>query len=81
MSLCLTMPPAASRVSVEVYDESGWHVRPDLTRDTDAAYRNALSELLANIAAGETTHRCDIRFGRDVVDVLARCQAAVDRRR
>jgi predicted dehydrogenase len=78
MSLCLTMPPAASRVGVEMFDESGWHVRPDLARDTDAAYRNALSELLANAAAGETRHRCDVRFGRDVVDVLSRCQQVLD---
>jgi hypothetical protein len=78
MSLCLTMPPAASRVGVEMFDESGWHVRPDLARDTDAAYRNALSALLANAAAGETRHRCDVRFGRDVVDVLSRCQQVLD---
>jgi predicted dehydrogenase len=77
MSLCLTMPPAASRVAVEMYDESGWHVRPDLTRDTDAAYAAALGELLANVAAGETSHRCDVRFGRDVVGVLARCEQAL----
>jgi predicted dehydrogenase len=79
MSLGLMMPPAASRVGVEVYDDAGWHVRPALERDNDAAYARALTELVANISAGETSHRCDVRFGRDVVEVLARCEDALDR--
>ena len=77
MALCMTMPAAAVRVGVEFYDDHGWHVRPDLERDIDAAYAAALSELLANVAAGETTHRCDVAFGRDVVEVLSRCEVAI----
>jgi predicted dehydrogenase len=77
MSLCMTMPSDAERVGVEFYDEHGWHVRPDHERDVDQAYASALSELLANIAAGETRHRCDVRFGRDVVEVLSRCEAVL----
>lgn len=80
MSLCMTMPGGAERVGVELYDEHGWHVRPDLERDVDQAYAGALSDLLANVAAGETRHRCDVRFGRDVVEVLSRCEAVVGRR-
>jgi len=79
MSLCMTMPASAERVGVELYDEHGWHVRPESERDVDDAYGRALSELLANIAAGETGHRCDVRFGRDVVDVLSRCEAVLGR--
>jgi predicted dehydrogenase len=81
MSLCMTMPAGAERVGAEFYDEHGWHVRPEIERDVDDAYARALSELLTNIAAGETRHRCDVRFGRDVVEVLSRCEAAVGRRR
>jgi predicted dehydrogenase len=77
MSLSMTMPADAERVGVEFYDEHGWHVRPDRERDADEAYASALSDLLANIAVGETRHRCDIRFGRDVVDVLSRCEAVL----
>jgi len=80
MSLSMTMPSASERVGVEVYDEHGWHARPEHERDADAAYLTALSELLANVEAGETRHRCDVQFGRDVVEVLARCQAVVDQR-
>lgn len=74
VDLSLTMPVAAVRHWVEVYDDEGWHVRPSLERDTAAAYALAVGELVAGIAAGETRHRCDVRFGRDVVEVLARCE-------
>lgn len=74
MSLCMTMPAEAERAGAEFYDEHGWHVRPDRERDVDQAYASALSDLLANIATGQTRHRCDVRFGRDVVEVLARCE-------
>jgi predicted dehydrogenase len=78
MSLCMTMPSADERVGWEFYDLHGWHAHPDRERDVDEAYSRALSELVVNIAAKETRHRCDVRFGRDVVEVLSRCQAAVD---
>jgi predicted dehydrogenase len=80
MSLCMTMPSDAERVGAEFYDQHGWHVRPDQERDVDEAYASALSELVANIDAGETRHRCDVRFGRDVVDVLSRCEDVLGRR-
>jgi predicted dehydrogenase len=80
MSLSMTMPAAGERAGVEFYDEHGWHTRPSLERDANAAYHSALTELLANVAVGETRHRCDVRFGRDVVEVLTRCQAVVDQR-
>lgn len=80
MSLCMTMPGGAERVGAEFYDDHGWHVRPELERDVDEAYASALSDLLANIAAGETRHRCEVRFGRDVVEVLSRCADVLDRR-
>jgi predicted dehydrogenase len=80
MSLSMTMPGGAERVGFEVYDEHGWHARPDVERDVPVAYAAALSELLDNVAAGRTEHRCDVRFGRDVVEVLSRCEAVVGRR-
>lgn len=77
MALSMTMPAPAVRVGVEFYDEHGWHVRPDLERDLSAAYGTALSELLDNIATGTARHRCDVRFGREVVEVLSRCAEAL----
>lgn len=80
MSLSMTMPSSAERVGVEFYDHDGWHARPDRERDVDDAYARALSELLADVAAGQTRHRCDVRFGREVVAVLSRCQDVLDHR-
>ena len=78
MELSLTMPVAARHQAVELWDARGRHVRPDDERDVAAAYAQALTELVGAIRDGRTTHRCDVRFGRDVVEVLARCEAALD---
>jgi hypothetical protein len=34
----------------------------------------AIDELLAAVAAGRASHPCDVRFGREVVAVLARAE-------
>lgn len=78
MSLAVTMPAGVIRVGVEFYGEGGWRIQPDAERDVAAAYGRAVSELVANIAAGQVRHRCDARFARDVVEVLVRCQAVLD---
>lgn len=77
MSLGQNVPKAAVRVGVEFYGESGWRIQPDDPRDLELAYARALDELLANIEAGETAHRCDVRFGREVVEVITRCEAVL----
>lgn len=78
MSLSLTMPGGIDQVEVEFYGRDGILVQPAEERDVADAYARALDELLAMVGAGETHHRCDVRFGRDVVHVLARCQAVLD---
>ncbi|HTX29208.1 MAG TPA: hypothetical protein VME19_19560 [Streptosporangiaceae bacterium] len=40
--------------------------------------RTALAELAANARAGQTSHPCDVRFGRAVGRVLARAQGQID---
>ncbi|MCW2753670.1 MAG: oxidoreductase domain protein [Marmoricola sp.] len=80
MSLSLTMPAGTVRVGVEFWAEGGWLVQPEDQRDLGPAYARMVSELIANIDAGETRHRCDVRFGRDVVEILTRCEAVLDRR-
>ena len=78
MSLSMTLPDGISRIDVEFYGDGGFVQQPDHTRDVPDAYARALSELLAMIEAGETRHRCDVRFGRDVVEVLSRCEDVLD---
>ena len=73
LHLSLTMPPAAARTSLEFYRADGWHAWPDPPVDNDVrAHRIAVGELIATARAGRTDHRCDARFGRDVVAVIDR---------
>lgn len=77
MSLSLTMPAGSTRIQVEFYGEDGWSEQPEHVRDVADAYSRAVSELVANVRAGETAHRCDVRFGREVVEVLTRAEAVL----
>ncbi|MCZ4498006.1 MAG: oxidoreductase domain protein [Marmoricola sp.] len=80
MSLTQSMPTSAVRVGLEFYGEAGWRVQPDVERDVDAAYATAVGDLVAMITSGTRGHRCDVHFGREIVDVIARCEAALSPR-
>ena len=41
--------------------------------------RTALTELSAGARSGQTTHQCDVRFGRDVVAVLTQAAGQLSR--
>jgi predicted dehydrogenase len=83
VSVSLTMPPgietadAPTYLQVVLYGEPGWREPPRGVPDAPAAYGRALGELVDSVRAGETSHRCDVRFGRDVVVTLARCEDAL----
>jgi predicted dehydrogenase len=77
LHLSLTMPVRAVRFGLEFYREDGWHARPAAPFPAIDAYRAAVGELIATARAGGTRHRCDARFGGDVVDVLQRAHQAV----
>ena len=74
MSLGQGMPAKAVRFAVEFYGPDGWSSQPEDPRDVAKAYGRAIDELLADIAAGETRHRCGVHFARDLVDVITRCE-------
>jgi predicted dehydrogenase len=80
MTLCQTMPERAVRIGVEFYGEQGWLIQPNHTWDLGTTYANAVSELLTAIRNGDTEHRCGIHFGREIVEVLARCEAVLSPR-
>ena len=42
--------------------------------------RTALTELAANARSGQTSHPCDVRFGREVGRVLAEAQRQIGAR-
>lgn len=80
VSMSLSVPAAAARVEVSLYGDAGWTTQPVHQRDVADAYSRAVGEWVANVRAGQTRHRCDVRFGRDVVEVLSRCQRVLDAR-
>jgi len=82
VGLSLTMPPEATRAGLAFYDEHGWHTRPDTEQaasgDAVSHQRRAVGELVETLRAGRTEHRCDVRFGAEVVRVLELAQHVVD---
>lgn len=78
LDLSIEMPPDAMRYELLFWRDDGWHRRPESAFDPLAAHRGAVGELIAMVLAGATSHRCDAAFGRDVVAVLERAQAALD---
>jgi hypothetical protein len=52
-----------------------------MIEDPVPALRVALAELAAGARSGRTDHPCDVRFGRDVVRVLADAERQVAARR
>jgi predicted dehydrogenase len=77
VALSLTMPPDATRFALQFYRADGWHIRPEEPFEPVDAHRNAVGELIELIRSGQTEHRCDVRFARDIVDVLDRAQRAL----
>ena len=77
VQLSLTMPPEAIRFGVEFYDDHGWHERPDVSVDVVAAHQQAVTELIGQLRESRTDHRCGVRFGRDVVELLQRIEATL----
>jgi predicted dehydrogenase len=78
VALSLTMPPDATRFAMQFYREDGWHTRPEERFESVDAHRNAVGELIDLIRSGQTRHRCDVHFARDIVAVLDRAQHALD---
>jgi predicted dehydrogenase len=74
-TVTLSAPPAAAATNVYVWGEAGRSIMPTAPWDPVECLRTALSELLAMAATGQDKHPCDVRFGRDIVHVLAAAEA------
>ncbi len=77
-TVTLSAPPAAAGNSLFVWGAAGRSIMPATPVDPVAALRVAAGELAAGALAGECSHPCDVRFGREVVRVLAAAQAQLD---
>ncbi len=74
-TVTLSAPPAASGTSLFVWGEAGRSVMPATPVDPVQALRTAVAELASCAASGQRDHPCDVRFGREVVRVLAAAAA------
>jgi predicted dehydrogenase len=77
VQLSLTMPPEATCFGLDFYDDQGWHSRPGGSVDVVVAQQRAVTELVGQLREEPTDHRCGVRFGRDVVEVLGRIEAVL----
>jgi predicted dehydrogenase len=76
-SLSLTVPPPAVGNSLYVYGEQGREEAPAGAFDTAAAYQRALDALIEQAKRGKPGHPCDVRFGAQVVEVLAAAEESL----
>lgn len=79
-TVTLSAPAAASGNNLFVWGEAGRSMMPATHVDPVGALRVAAAELVACAASGQGEHPCDVRFGREVVRVLAAAQAQLDSR-
>ncbi len=77
LMLTVDAPAGAVGFTTELSGQDGWVNVPQPDVSPATAFAVAIDELLATVAAGGREHPCDVRFGRDVVAVLARAEADV----
>ncbi|RIV35893.1 Gfo/Idh/MocA family protein [Micromonospora radicis] len=76
VSLTLDAPPEAVAAEFVCYGENGIERLPNADGTAATAFGVAIDQLLTEIDSGTRDHRCDVRFGREVVAVLAAAEAA-----
>jgi predicted dehydrogenase len=74
VTVTLSAPERAAGMSVRIWGEPGRSCLPEASGDTVTALRTPLNQLAANAKAGRQDHPCDVRFGRDIVRVLAQAE-------
>jgi predicted dehydrogenase len=71
LTLSQTVPPAAEGIDLRLYGPAGRSAVPPFELAHLVALDEAIHQFTAMVAAGTTTHPCDVRLGRDTVAVLA----------
>jgi len=74
-TMTISAPEAAAGVTLFVWGEAGRSIMPATAVDPVSALRVAATELAADAMGGRLTHSVDVRFGRDIVKVLATAEA------
>ncbi|MEU6207773.1 Gfo/Idh/MocA family oxidoreductase [Micromonospora musae] len=76
VSLTLDAPTEAVTREFTFYGENGIETVPNGQYEPPVAFGVAIDQLLEEIEAGTRDHRCDVRFGREVVAVLTAAETA-----
>lgn len=74
VTITLNAPQSAEFADLFVWGEAGRSAAPVESRQPVTPLRTALTELAANARSGQTSHPCDVHFGRQVGRVLADAQ-------
>ncbi|MFC0503183.1 Gfo/Idh/MocA family protein [Micromonospora costi] len=75
-SLTLDAPTEAMTREFVFYGENGIESVPAAQNGPATAFTVAIDQLLEEVEAGTRDHRCDVRFGREVVAVLSAAETA-----
>lgn len=78
VSLTLHAPPQAFRIEATLWGEAGVSAMPHPIGPAADALRTAIAELRDLARDERSDHPCDVRFGRDVVAILAEAERQVD---
>jgi predicted dehydrogenase len=81
ITVTLSAPSEAEFFDLFVWGPGGRSPAPRESGDAIGPLRTALGELADGVASGRLDHACDVRFGRDVVHVLADAQRQLELRR
>lgn len=76
-SMTLHASDAADGFSTLLWGPRGRQAVPVDDIDEATVLQVALTELATNVRAGVSEHECDVRFGRDIVEVIARMEAVL----
>lgn len=76
LSLTLDAPPAATLWEAVFHGEDGIVPVPTTRRSSVEAFGLAIDQLVTQVDSGGRDGRCDVRFGREVVAVLAAADTA-----
>lgn len=80
VTVTLGQPRDAEFAELYLWGEPGRSVCPMEAEKPVIPLRTALAELTANARAGQLSHPCDVRFGRDIGHILADAQRQIGSR-
>jgi predicted dehydrogenase len=74
-TMAMDAPEPAEGFNLFVWGAAGRSIMPSIPDDPEQSLRVAASELIASANSGQPYHPCGVRFGRDIVMVLAEAEA------